>query len=192
MSKNAGNGNLLGIPLIEEKYGRSFFVSIAIHAVAAVVLIYGGYLLPSSPIVIGSGSGGGMGGDAYTVGVIDEFSGGAGMVKPSIVPKPPVLLTETPTKQDKAIPLPGTLEPKKPKPAAKEIAKAAKIQDTNVIPTAPEPGSGGIAGRSGGSGGGAGGGAREAADSETHGMRELLRQKSARDGSVLLKESVST
>jgi outer membrane biosynthesis protein TonB len=158
MSNNPIHGNLPGIPLVEEKFGRSFFISIGIHAAAAAVFVYGGYLLPSAPIVIGSGAGGGIGGDAYTVGVIDEFSGGAGMVKPSIVPQPPALMPEVPTKQDKAIPLPGTLEPKKTKPAAKEIAKAAKIQETNIIPTAPEPGSGGIAGHSGGSGGGTGGG----------------------------------
>jgi outer membrane biosynthesis protein TonB len=159
MINNASHGNLLGIQLIEEKYGRSFLISIGFHAIAAVILLYGGYLLPSATIVIGSGPGGGIGGDVYTVGTVDELSGGAGMVKPSIVPKPPALLTETPTKQDKAIPLPGTVEPKKIKPTPKELAKAAKISpNSNVIPTAPEPGSGGIAGRSGGSGGGIGGG----------------------------------
>jgi TonB family protein len=158
MTNDSSYGNLIKIPLIEEKYGRSFLISIGIHAIAAMILLFGGYLLPSATIVIGSGPGGGIGGDAYTVGVVDELSGGAGMVKPSIVPAPPALLTEIPTKQDKAIPIPGSLEPKKIKPAAKEIAKAAKAPVSNVIPTAPEPGSGGIAGRSGGSGGGVGGG----------------------------------
>jgi outer membrane biosynthesis protein TonB len=158
MISSTSHGNLSGIPLIEEKYGRSFIISFGAHVIAALILIYGGSLLPSAPIVIGSGSGGGVGGDAYTVGTVDELSGGAGMVKPSLVPKPPALLAETLTRQDKAIPLSGTVEQKKLKPAAKEIAKAAKMPDSNVIPTAPEPGSGGIAGRSGGSGGGAGGG----------------------------------
>ncbi|MBN1571225.1 MAG: TonB C-terminal domain-containing protein [Acidobacteria bacterium] len=158
MSNRANHENLLGIPLMEEKYGQSFFISIGFHAVAAALLIYGSYLLPSARIAIGSGSGGGTGGDAYAVGVVDQFSGGAGMVKPSIVPTPPALLTETPTKQDKAIPLPGTVEPKKTKPPARKDVKAAKTPETNIIPTAPEPGSGGIAGGSGGSGGGAGGG----------------------------------
>ena len=158
MINDSSHGNPLGIPLIEEKYGRSFLISIGIHAIAAMVLLFGGYLLPSATIVIGSGPGGGAGGEAYTVGVVDELSGGAGMVKPSIVPAPPALLTEIPVKQDKAIPLSGSVEPKKIKPTAKEIAKAAKAPISNVIPTAPEPGSGGIAGRSGGSGGGLGGG----------------------------------
>jgi TonB family protein len=159
MLNNAGRGNLLGIPLIEERFGRSLLVSIGFHTVVAIVLLYGGFLLPSATIVIGGGLGGGIGGDAYTVGVVDELSGGIGMVKPSIVPKPPALLTEAPTKPDKAIPLPGTTEPKKMKPAAKELAKAAKANlDSNIIPTEPEPGSGGIGGHSGGSGGGIGGG----------------------------------
>jgi len=152
-------GNLLGIPLIEEKYGRSVILSIALHILAAGILVYGGLLLPSATVVLGTGAGGGMGGDAYTVGVIDELSGGMGMVTPSLVPQPPALLKEPPAKADKAIPLPGTDAPKKPKPTAKELEKAAKISpSSNFIPTAPEPGSGGVAGRSGGSGGGMGGG----------------------------------
>ncbi len=157
MTNDATRSNFSGIPLIEEKFGRSFLVSIGIHIFVALVLIFGGYLLPSATVVIGTGPGGGIGGDAYSVGVVDEFSGGTGMYKPSIIPQPPALLKEAPVKEDKAIPLPGALEPKKPKPTAKEIAKA-KLPDTNVIPTAPEPGSGGIGGRSGGSGGGVGGG----------------------------------
>lgn len=157
--KETAAGNLLGIQLIEERYGRSFLLSLALHGLVACVLLFAGYLLPSSTIVLGTGAGGGMGGDAYTVGVIDELSGGIGMVKPSLVPQPPALLTEAPAKPDKAIPLAGTVEPKKIKPTAKELASAAKISpSSNVIPTAPEPGSGGIAGRSGGSGGGMGGG----------------------------------
>ena len=48
------------------------------------------------------------------------------MVKPSIVPQPPALLTEAPSKPEKAIPLSGTVEPKKYKPSVKEIAKAVE------------------------------------------------------------------
>jgi TonB family protein len=122
-----------------------------------LLILFGGYLLPRTVIQIGGGPGGGAGGDVSTVGVVDDFSGGAGMVKPSLIPKPPALLDQTPTDQSKAVPLPGTVEAKKKKPAAKETA--AKVSPkSNIIPTAPEPGSGGIAGRSGGSGGGLGGG----------------------------------
>jgi TonB family protein len=159
MIDNASSRNLSGIPFIEEKYGRPFLVSIGLHILAAIILIYGGLLLPSATVTIGSGPGGGFGGDTYTVGVIDDLSGGVGMVKPALVPKPPALVSEKPSNKDKAIPLAGTIEPKKRKPNAKEAAKAAKvISESNVIPVAPEPGSGGVAGRSGGSGGGMGGG----------------------------------
>jgi hypothetical protein len=159
MANHSSHNSHLGIPLIEEKFGRSFLFSLGIHALVAAVLLYAGYLLPSAAIIIGSGPGGGTGGDTYTVGVVDDLSGGLGMVKPALVPQPPALLTAPPVKADKAIPLAGTLEPKRVKPTAKEITKAAKIDPkSNVIPTEPEPGSGGIAGRSGGSGGGIGGG----------------------------------
>jgi outer membrane biosynthesis protein TonB len=157
MSPDSGRHILQSIPLIEEKYGQSFLVSIGIHGIAILMAIFGGYLLPQTVIQIGSGPGGGTGGDVLAVGVIDELSGGAGMIKPALVPKPPALLDEPASDQSKAIPLPGTVEPKKKKPEPKATPKAAKVTpNTNVIPTAPEPGSGGIAKQSGGSGGGIG------------------------------------
>jgi TonB family protein len=142
---------------VQQKYGTSFLVSLGIHAIIALLIIFGGYLLPTTVIQLGSGPGGGMGGDISTVGVVDEFSGGAGMVKPSLVPKPPALLEKpAPKDQAKAIPLPRTIEAKKAKP---ESAKNMKpLPDSHAIPTAPEAGSGGIGGRSAGSGGGFGGG----------------------------------
>ncbi len=159
MNNDINQHALLKVPLIEEKYGRAFLASIAIHGIAVLLVIFGGYLLPRAAVQIGGGIGGGTGGDITTVGVIDELSGGAGMIKPSLVPKPPALADEPHADQSKAIPLPGTIEPKKKKPDAKETAKAAKaISTSNIIPTSPEPGSGGIASRSGGSGGGVGGG----------------------------------
>jgi TonB family protein len=149
----------LDIPLMEEKFGRPFLASLLAHAAAFLLLIYGGYILPSTVIQIGSGAGGGTGGDVSTVGVVDEFSGGMGMIKPSLVPKPPALLEETPRDPSKAIPLPQTVEPKKNKPDKKDANAPAKIlPKSNLIPVAPEPGSGGVGGRSGGSGGGIGGG----------------------------------
>jgi hypothetical protein len=159
MSDDIIQNTFLRVPLIEERYGRAFLVSIGIHGMALILILFGGYLFPSTAIQIGSGPGGGIGGDVSTIGVVDDFSGGAGMTKPSLVPKPPALAEETTADQGKAIPLPGSVEPKKKKPSAKETVKAAKVSPkSNIIPTAPEPGSGGIAGRSGGSGGGIGGG----------------------------------
>jgi TonB family protein len=152
-------GILLNIPLVEERYGQSFFIALAIHAFAALFLFFGGFFYSSTPIRIGSGPGGGSGGDISTVGVVDELSGGAGMIKPSLTPKPPALQEEIPRDVTKAIPLPKTVEPKKKKNEPKPPQKEAPItQNSNVIPTAPEPGSGGVGGRSGGSGGGIGGG----------------------------------
>ena len=142
---------------IKERYSPSFLVSISIHVLVLLLVIFGQYLFPRKVIQIGSGIGGGMGGDISTVGVVDEFSGGAGMVKPSIVPKPPALEEKPPENKSKAIPLPDTIERKK-----KTIPKTSKAPKEkpagNIVPTAPEPGSGGTGGYSGGSGGGIGGG----------------------------------
>jgi hypothetical protein len=159
MSQDHSRSTLFEIPLVEEKYGRPVLVSIGIHGIVVLLIIFGGYLLPSPTIQLGGGLGGGMKGDVSTVGVVDELSGGTGMVKPSLVPKPPALLEEPRKEIKEAIPLPRTVEPKKKRVSAKEISKAKKaISDSNVIPTAPEPGSGGVAGHSAGSGGGTGGG----------------------------------
>jgi TonB family protein len=158
MSSDIRRKTILDIPLIEERYGRSLAVSIAAHGALLLILIYGGYLLPSAVIQIGSGPGGGEGGDIPTVGVVDELSGGAGMVKPSLVPKPPALPDEVRPVPAKAIPVPQTLEPRK-KPQEKARKEPVKpLPNTNVIPVAAEPGSGGVGGRSGGTGGGVGGG----------------------------------
>jgi TonB family protein len=159
MNKESSRGTLLGIPLIQERYGVSFLASVGIHAIVVLLILFGGYLLPSTVIQPGSGSGGGTGGDVSTVGVIDELSGGAGMIKPSLVPKPPALKEKpVPSDQSKAIPLPQTLEPKKKKTDAREAKNTKPVPDSSIIPTVPEPGSGGIGGQSGGSGGGFGGG----------------------------------
>jgi TonB family protein len=154
MNPNTHRNTLLNIPLMEERYGRSVLASIAIHGLVALLILFGGYLLPSVTIQLGGGIGGGAGEDVPTVGVAAELSGGTGMVKPGLVPKPPALLDKPRQDTSKAIPLPDTVEPKRKRVSAKEAAKTAEaISKTNVIPTTPEPGSGGVAGqRSGGSG----------------------------------------
>jgi TonB family protein len=159
--RDNGRTTLLGIPMVEERYGRAFLASTGIHIVALLLVVFGGYLLPRTVVRLGTGPGGGRsGGDSYSVGVVDDLSGGVGMVKPSLVPQPPALLAEKPAvEKSKAIPLPQTVEKKKTKPTEIEKKQAAKANpESNVIPTAPEPGSGGSGGRSGGSGGGFGGG----------------------------------
>jgi TonB family protein len=151
------NAILFRTPSVHQEYRTAFLVSLAFHALVALLLIFGGYLLPTTVIQLGSGPGGGIGGDISTVGVVDEFSGGAGMFKPSIVLKPPALKEKpVPKAESKAIPLPQTIESKKKKP--KNVKNTPPPPDSNAIPTEPEPGSGGIGGRSAGSGGGFGGG----------------------------------
>jgi hypothetical protein len=162
MNRDAGRNTLLEIPLIEERYGRYFFASMAFHGFLVLLILFGGYLLPTRILPIsGGGPGGGTGSDVTAVSVVDDLSdlsGGAGMFKPSLIPQPPALLKEAPVEKTKAIPLPGTLEQKGKKPEPKVASKLDINSKSNIIPTAPQPGSGGIAKSSSGSRGGFGGG----------------------------------
>ncbi len=159
------HGTLLNIAFPEERYGLPFLFSILLHATVVIFFLFAGYLLPQGqPIQIGTGPGGGVGGETYSVGVVDELSGGAGMIKPSLIPQPPALPAEKAKEEPKpeAIALPNTAKPKPPRKAPEKAVAAEKKaippSNTNVIPTAPQPGSGGAGGMSGGSGGGRGGG----------------------------------
>jgi TonB family protein len=167
MREATGRATLLNVPLIEERYGNSFLASLGIHVGMVGIIVFGSYLLPgSTPVQLGSGLGGGVGGDAYTVGVADDLSGGTGMIKPSLEPKPPALLEEKAAKEavkPKAMAMPDTIQPKKlpqtvKNQAAEPPAKAPAAPMNNVIPTSPQPGAGGTGGVAGGSGGGRGGG----------------------------------
>lgn len=145
----------LNFPQVKERYTGSFLASLLAHAAIFLIIVFGGLVLPSSTLRLGSGVGGGTGGDMPTVGVVDELSGGTGMFKPGLEPKPPALPEEEQVNQPKAISLPQTPDSKKKKPDKKPAIIPPK---SNIIPVAPEPGSGGIGGSSGGSGGGIGGG----------------------------------
>jgi TonB family protein len=158
-SSNSGRMSFRHLPSIDERFGRAFLASVGVHGIVFLLAIWGWRLFPSTAIQMGSGPGGGQGIDLSAVGVVDELSGGVGMIKPSIVPQPPALMDQALRAQkDKAIPIPQTIEPKK-KLTEQEAKQAAKVNPkAGLIPTAPEPGSGGAGGRSGGSGGGIGGG----------------------------------
>jgi outer membrane biosynthesis protein TonB len=159
---------MLNIPLLEERFGRSFLVSLSLHlAFAAAMLLLPRFLPRPQPLLIGSGPGGGIGGESYAVGVVDEVSGGAGMVKPSIIPQPPALVVEQKAPEvakevakKEAIALPDTAREKKPPPAPKKAKGDEKKSPPSsvVVPTQPQPGAGGMGGVSAGSGGGRGGG----------------------------------
>jgi outer membrane biosynthesis protein TonB len=159
MNRNKDCVTLLKIPLLEENYSWSTIASISIHVLLILLAIFGGRFFPQTVTKLGSGAGGGTGGEISTVGVVEQLSGGEGMVKPAMLPQPPALEKEPAKENDKAIPIQGTLDSRKNK--NKEVKKNAKIEKTdlhNSIPTAPEPGSGGIAGGRTGTGGGIGGG----------------------------------
>ena len=167
MSRIAHRGTLLEIPLIDERYGASLLASLGIHIALLLFFIVAPYILPTAtPILIGTGPGGGPGGESYAVGVADESGGGAGMIKPSLIPQPPALPADKIQKEEspEAVPIPDTIAPKKTKPksAVREASIPAKKPKpepvTNAIPTAARPGAGGTGGLGGGSGGGRGGG----------------------------------
>jgi len=180
MHRASSDRILLDVPLIEERYGRSFVISLGIHLAVPLLVLGIGYLIPRPKImVIGTGPGGGAGGATYTVGIADELAGGAGMIKPSLIPQPPALpedKKEVPEVKSEAIPLPLTVE-KKSAVKSSETAKGkteTKLQQTsNVIPTAPQPGAGGSGGVSGGSGGGRGGGVGVSIGAGSGGLGDL-------------------
>ena len=154
---------MLNLPLIEERYGKAFFASIGLHALLAVSLLAAPFLMPdATPIQIGTGPGGGTGGDPYTVGVADDLGGGAGLFKPALTPQPaappPKSDKEAIKKEDpKAIPIPESMAKKKKADAARS-PKQTPTAASNQIPDAEAKGAGGAGGTSRGSGGGAGGG----------------------------------
>jgi TonB family protein len=157
MSAKAAYSSVFHHGSLDERYGRPFAVSLSIHIAVFLLAIFGSYLLPRREITIGTGPGGGTGGETATVGVVDDLSGGANMVKPSLSPAPPVLEEKPPDSKSKAVALPDTLDRRIKKPTP--TSKSAKTKpETNVVPTPLKPGSGGSGGTSGGSGGGAGGG----------------------------------
>jgi TonB family protein len=162
--------------VIEERYGWPLLGSLGIHLFLILFVLFAPFLLPSAtPILLGTGPGGGMGGDSYAVGVADDLGGGIGMTKPSLIPRPPARVDEKPAQKEetKAVPLrdlEGT-----PKKSPREKARAAveagkRAADSNVIPTAPQPGAGGTGGLAGGSGGGRGGGVGVSIGSGTGGF----------------------
>jgi len=154
---------------LKEKYRPSFVISVCLHMAVFLLAVFGQNLLPERDILLGTGLGGGTGGAFSTVGVIDEFTGGAGMVKPSLVPQPPALQEAPPKSESEAIPLPDTLDRKVKK--VPDNARIPKQDAVNRVPTPAEPGSGGAGGISGGSGGGVGGGVGISIGSGSGGMQ---------------------
>lgn len=145
-------------------YRGAVLVSILGHGVLFLFFLVGVELFPQrAPLIIGSGLGGGQGGDFVTVGLAAEPGGGAGMHKPSLVPRPaavPAPPQREPAEQvPKATQEEGVFERKAPRrPAKGSRAEGDSASRSGAIPRDPDPGSGGPGGKSSGSGGGFGGG----------------------------------
>ncbi len=153
----------------EEGYRGAFTVSAVGHLLLFLFFLFASELLPrGAPVVIGSGQGGGQRDDFVRVGLSAELSGGSGMQKPAITPRPEAIATPESSKSDPPAPqkedsvfvekaplreTPG----KSPASPAKSQA-SAENPSPKPIPREPEPGSGGPGGQSLGSGGGFGGG----------------------------------
>jgi len=179
MSHASIRGTLLDLPHIQERYGRAFLVSIAIHMLMLAFFVAAPLFMPSlSPLRLGTGPGGGSGGESYVVGVADDLGGGEGLIKPATTPQPPALPPEKPApKENKkaeaavAVPMPDTTKPKSSKQAPESgKAKAAPAATSPIIPVAGAKGAGGSGGAAGGSGGGVGGGLGVSIGSGSGGM----------------------
>jgi len=168
MTRAAPRGTLLELPLIQERYGRAFLASVVLHGLLLIFFLMAPFFMPRlPPIQIGTGPGGGAGGESYIVGIADDLGGGAGLIKPATSPQPPALPVEKPAKKDtqkealsKAVPLPDAAAKNKKK-AARESTKASKpvpATTSSMIPVAGAKGAGGSGGTAGGTGGGTGGG----------------------------------
>lgn len=163
MSQTQVRGTLLDLPLIEERFGKAFFVSLGLHVLLLAFFLAVPYLMPGKTLIqLGTGPGGGSGGESYTVGVADDLGGGAGMFKPATTPQPPVLPVEREIKKEepsKAVALPDTLAAKKKKKTVEGADKAPKEPPpaaSSRIPVADAKGQGGAGSAARGSGGGIG------------------------------------
>lgn len=144
--------------LREGSYLTTALVSILLHAgllIAATLL--SGLFGAEATIVLGTGPGGGRGGETYSVGLVDDLGGGFGMYKPSLHPQPPAVPIEQPAPklETKAVSLPER-EPKKTHAKKSKEPEGAPAVPPNYVPVESGPGRGGSS--AGGSGAGLGGG----------------------------------
>ncbi len=140
------------------------------HILLLLLVLLTSYLWGPSTLLLGGAVGGGSSSDLISVGLLEELSGGAGMYKPGIVPRPQVAAPPpTERKVEQAEPEPDepvfvekklTSRPESPDPV-RNYGVPKKTEETpseGVIPQPAQPGSGGRAATSPGSGGGLGGG----------------------------------
>ena len=144
--------------------------SILAHVLLFLFFLFGVRLLPeSAPLKIGTGPGGGQGGDFVSVGLSADISGGAGMYKPAITPRPATAPPPKEVEKKESEPPPPTQEvflekkasvkkKQTSEPERKPKSKPEPAQKKGLIPREPDPGKGGPASGTGGSGGGFGSG----------------------------------
>ncbi len=159
-------------PHVQKESLRSpLLVSVVGHALLAVVCLITVDLFPQVEVItIGTGPGGGQGGDFVSVALADDPSGGEGMYKPALTTRP-AAAPPPPEKKSEVAPERPSKEifqekssrkrkKKTTKPAqrADSRKKKKKTPGSSQIPRKPDPGSGGPGGASSGLGGGFGGG----------------------------------
>ncbi len=153
-----------------ESLKSPLLVSVLGHALLAVVCLITVDLFPQAEVItIGTGLGGGQGGDFVSVALADNPSGGEGMYKPALTTRPaaappapekkPEVVPDRPSKevfQEKS--LRKKKKTTKPPQRTDSRKKKKKAPSSSQIPRKPDPGSGGRGGASSGLGGGFGGG----------------------------------
>lgn len=152
----------------KESLRPPFLLSILGHALLFLLCLVSVDLFPEVEVIsIGTGPGGGQGGNFVSVGLAADPSGGEGMYKPALTTRPaaappverkPEVAPDQPSKevfQEKA----SAKEKKKAKAAQRnESLKKKESHESPQLPREADPGSGGPGGASSGLGGGFGGG----------------------------------
>ncbi len=130
----------------EGSYRVTILWSALFHALLFTILIFFPDLIPAGkPFLLGTGPGGGSGGDTIPITLADDQSGGIGQYKPSFKPQLPAVEPPKPEpnpKDEKATELPALTKEKKEKKEPKPPKDLAKVP-SNYIPVDPGPGAGG-------------------------------------------------
>lgn len=169
---NPAGSTLLGSHIQLPRLQPNLLGSVLLHA-GLIALVYAAEMLLAPRIlVIGTGLGGGQGGETVRVGLTGALDGGSGeLFKPSLRPEPPAVPQEpikpsrdaaqpkAPAEDDFQVRSPkGRRNARVKQTAAVAPAKQSAPIEENRIPRQTGPGTGGAGGAAGGSGGGFGGG----------------------------------
>lgn len=155
---------------------RAVVFSLLGHTIFFLLILALNWWFQPPLLELGGGPGGGAGGDIITVGLSDALSGGAGMYKPGLTPRPeavppaqeeraaeepPADAPQTFEIEDREAPSAATPEPEPPTtrpPSPARRVRPESAPEPGQIPGEAQPGSGGKATAGAGSGGGLGSG----------------------------------